>query len=72
MRRRLVYVRLQLDQRTLDRAIRNSGASRIFLDLYVVIGMLSNDEIGFGPAELRSDSIDSPFNQEASDVALKA
>ena len=52
MDRRLVHVRLQLDQRTLDRAIRNSGASRILLDLYhVVIGVLTNDEIGFGPAE---------------------
>lgn len=40
MGRRLVHVRLQLDQRTLDRAIRNSGASRILLDLYhVVIGV---------------------------------
>jgi len=32
--RRLVHVRLQLDQRTLDRAIRKSGGLRILLDLY--------------------------------------
>lgn len=37
VRRRLVHVRLQLDQRTLDSAIRNSSASRILLDLYQVV-----------------------------------
>src|SRR5262245_60879386 len=73
MDRGLIHIRLQLHQRALNRATRDGAASGILLDLdHVVIGMLTDDEIRFGPTELRSDGVDAALDEEARNFALES